>query len=189
MPSRLPSWCLLLVGVTDDLKNLPIIALEDGSRAHEHLAQIEQRHFDAIQKVAPGEADTLGQRTRTSFDRLRDIASGIRLIGECSDRTLDEIITFGERLSAPIVAAALRHAGFEAEDCDARELIVTQHRFGGARPLRAPTYERTQAYFDGRQALQVITGFIAQSDHGATTHLGRGGSDLTAALVGAALGR
>ncbi len=176
-----------LGGVTDDLKDLPTLALRGEAEAHEHLARLEQRHLDALAHVAPKGDDDVRDFVRQQFDRLRDIASGVALLGECSPKTQDEVITFGERLSAPIVAAGLRALGTAAEACDAREVIVTMDRHGGARPILDETYLNIRQYFRGRTDLQVVTGFVARTAEGMTTHLGRGGSDLTAALLGAAL--
>ncbi|MEM9404534.1 MAG: bifunctional aspartate kinase/homoserine dehydrogenase I [Acidobacteriota bacterium] len=181
-----------LGGITDDLKALPALALADVDEAYSHLARLEQRHVDTLEALAPGSTDEQ-QRLNDAFDRLRKIAGGIHLLQESSARTLDEVITYGELLSAPIVAAALRARGHRAEAYDTRELVVTHHRFGGARALLEPTFARLRAALtpstdrSESPSIPVISGFVARSDRGATTHLGRGGSDLTAALVAAAL--
>lgn len=177
-----------LGGVTDDLKALSALALDDVDGAHRELARLEQRHVDTLEALAPGSSEEL-ERLHDAFDRLRKIAGGIHLIQETSERTLDEVITYGELLSAPIVAAALRARGHRSVAFDTRELIVTHHKFGGARAQLEPTFERLRAALATRDddSIPIISGFVARSDRGATTHLGRGGSDLTAALVAAAL--
>jgi aspartokinase/homoserine dehydrogenase 1 len=116
----------------------------------------------------------------------------VYLLREASPRTLDGVMSYGERLSAPVVAAALTAVGVEAEALDARELIVTDDGFGAARVDTEPTFARIartlEAASEGRAATPVLAGFVGASQEGHTTTLGRGGSDLTAALVGAALG-
>ena len=119
---------------------------------------------------------------------LHDLLHGTFLIREASPRTVDSVLSYGERLSAPLVAAALRVAGLDAAPCDARRLIVTDRAFGSARVDIAATETRTRAYFAPADLpLQVVTGFVGATPVGETTTLGRGGSDYTASLLGAAL--
>ena len=111
--------------------------------------------------------------------------------GDSPSAALDALLGIGERISSRLVTLALTHRGFEASNLDSRELFVTEARHGGAAPLIDPTSERL------RQAIPpllsvgtvpVIGGFIATGEDGSSTTLGRGGSDYTASLAGAALG-
>ena len=125
---------------------------------------------------------------RSTMAKLGDLLQGLRLVGEVSARSRDRILACGELLSAPIVAAALRRAGVEARAVDARELIVTDGAFGGARVEMEATSARLRDGFAGQDAVLVVPGFTGASAAGETTTLGRGGSDLTASIVGVALG-
>src|SRR5438309_6253839 len=103
----------------------------------------------------------------------------------------DEIVSYGERLSAPLLAAALAAAGLPTRHVDARRCIVTDETPGRATPDPAATAVRTRAELVpllDAGTIPVLGGYIGASAGGVTTTLGRGGSDYTAALVGAALG-
>ena len=99
----------------------------------------------------------------------------------------DAILSFGERLSSVIVTAAFRHAGIDATHLDARRVIVTNARHGHATPLHVETNALLRRKVSERQ-ITVMGGFIGATEDGVATTLGRGGSDYTAAIVGAAIG-
>jgi aspartate kinase len=102
----------------------------------------------------------------------------------------DSVVSYGERLSAILLAAVLREAGLAASHVDARRCIVTKAEHGRAEPLQEETGRCTRAELEPlleASTIPVLGGFIGASVDGATTTLGRGGSDYTAALVGAAL--
>ena len=109
------------------------------------------------------------------------------MVKECTPRTQDGVLSVGERLSAILVAAALRAQGLDAEPCDTTGLIVTDASFGAASVQMAPTRERVVPHFEQAESLQVVTGFVAGTATGEVTTLGRGGSDYTATLLGAIL--
>jgi len=119
---------------------------------------------------------------------LERLVSGIGLIRELTPRTMDQLASFGERLSVRIVAAHLTHSGTPARAFEAHEAgLVTDGRFGGARPL--PESETSiRAALEGVRECPVITGYIGRDKQGNITTLGRGGSDYSAAIFGAALG-
>ena len=125
--------------------------------------------------------------------RLREVErlyTSIAVLGELTARGRDHVVAFGEQLSVHVLAAALRERGVRAEAQLATDLIVTDDHFGAAAPLPALTRERLQARVKplvDQGVIPVITGFIAATEEGVTTTLGRGGSDYTAAIVGAGL--
>lgn len=160
----------------------------DGSWAND-LDQISERHLDAARTLAGSEErEGLEAQLGAMFEETRGQLQGAFLVRECTARTLDGILSLGERASALVVASALRAQGQGALACDARALIVTDEHFGAARVDTALTEERIRSWWAEERALPVVTGFIASAASGETTTLGRGGSDLTAALFGAALG-
>lgn len=122
------------------------------------------------------------------FKPLRELLFGVSLLQEKTKATMDVVLSFGERMSAQIVARLLTKAGVEAFYLDAREWLVTDDAFGCAKvffdesKLNLQTLTRE---WNGR--LPIITGFIGKTKSGKTTTLGRNGSDYTATLVGAAL--
>lgn len=121
------------------------------------------------------------------LDELEAILRGVSLVRELTPRTMDRILSFGERISAVITAAALSSKGLAAEPVNAYEIgFVTDSNHGAAAPL--PGIEAALAEnLSGREKIPVVTGFIGQDRSGAITTIGRNGSDYTAAVIGAAL--
>jgi aspartate kinase len=121
---------------------------------------------------------------------IANLCRGTALLRELTPRALDAVAGAGERLSAPLVAAALREAGAKGVAVEATDCIVTDGRHGGAEPLMAQTRrsasERLKPLLENGQT-PVVTGFIGASETGALTTLGRGGSDYSATILGAAL--
>lgn len=127
----------------------------------------------------------------TEFEDLEELLRGISAVGELTPRTTDHVASFGEILSSKLVTAALLAHAIEATLVDARDCIVTDNSFTRAAPL----YEETNAKLkDLVQPLlklgrvPVMGGFVGATRAGVTTTIGRGGSDFSAAIVGAGLG-
>ena len=175
-------------GVTNALIELSQKALEGSAEWRPDLEAVAKRHADAaLELVGPGErASLLGLIEQAQVD-VRDLLHGVSLVCECTPRTLDSIVSLGERLSAQIVAAAFREQGQLAKAIDARPLVVTDETFGAARVDFKKTDARIRDWWKDETALPVVTGFIGSTEAGETTTLGRGGSDYTAAIFGAAL--
>lgn len=175
-------------GTTDALIQLAKQAAAGDKSFEADLKKIEKRHRDSLEQILPPTArSTPIASLKVMFNELADLLQGVLLVRECSNRTLDHIMSFGERLSAFVVAEAFMAGGASAEALDAREVVRTNDQFGNALIERDLTYTLIQKHFSNRSSLQIITGFIGSTTEGATTTLGRGGSDLTAAIVGAAL--
>jgi aspartate kinase len=139
---------------------------------------------DGVERAAYGRL--IDERLR-AFERL---CQSIYVLGELTARGLDVVSGLGERMAAPLLAAVLRGQGIPAEWVDAAEIIVTDDTFGAAVPLLEPTCARTQARLrplleEGK--VPVVTGFVAATANGVPTTLGRGGSDYSAAILGACL--
>jgi len=124
------------------------------------------------------------------FRELTELVKGLAVLGELTPRSIDAVASYGERLSSHIVALALRNFEIETAHLDSRRVIVTDRRHTQAAPLYPETYFRLAQtippLLDG--SVVVMGGFIAATADGVTTTLGRGGSDFTAALVGAGMG-
>jgi aspartate kinase len=155
------------------------------------LSELQDYHFDVAGQVADGEAlHDLEVSLQRSFRDLRVILSEVADEGrEMTPALLDEIASFGERMSSEIVAAALACAGVPSVHLDAREVILTDDRHTCATPLYWETYARLRQAIpylaDG--GVVVMGGFIGSTKDGVTSTLGRGGSDLTASIVGAGI--
>lgn len=174
-------------GVTDQLLALAKRAAH-GDDYQPRFAELEQRHLTAVKELLPVQRRSpVLTQVKLRLNELADLLHGVSLIGELSPRTQDAVAAFGERLSASILAAHLTSDGFPAECLDTRPLIRTDARFGTAHVLSDETYAALRAHFATHPTLQIATGFIAATARGETTTLGRGGSDYTASLLGAAL--
>jgi aspartate kinase len=124
------------------------------------------------------------------FQELSELVKGLAVLGELTPRSIDAISSFGERLSSLIATNYFQHHGLNAIHVDSRKVIVTDHRHTQAIPLLEQTYAKLAAAIPPltKQHVVVMGGFIASTESGVATTLGRGGSDFTASLVGAGIG-
>ncbi len=175
-------------GVTDSLIAMANKAADGDSSYTDLFDTVRQRHLDAAQTLLQGAH--LGQtlpELENNFDVLKSLLYGIFLVREASPRTLDYVISFGERNSAFVIAQVMRQAGLNAAYLDARKIVKTDNRFGSAQVDFETTNEKIREHFYQNPEIQSVTGFIGSTKGGLTTTLGRGGSDYTAAILGAAL--
>lgn len=178
-----------LGGVTD----LLLIAATEASSKNDNYknihAEVRQRHHDVVNELIPAAAQTPVLATVNSeLEHLETLLDGCYLLGELSERTKDLILSFGEVLSSYIIAEALKAQGEDAAHADSRRLITTNSHFGKAVVNFELTNLHLQHHFDkNKNAIIVLPGFIAESEDGHVTTLGRGGSDYTAAIIASAL--
>jgi aspartokinase/homoserine dehydrogenase 1 len=176
-------------GVTDTLIQISSFALAGNNAYKEKLAEIETRHLDAVRElVSVQKQSSILAHVKIKMNELEDVLHGVYLVKERTPRTLDYIMSFGERLSAYIIAEAMKDNGIKAAYLDARTVIRTDDNFGQARVDFETTNRNIAEHFGKQQAVQIITGFIGSAESGETTTLGRSGSDYTAAIFAAALG-
>lgn len=172
-------------GVTNQLIELARTAEAGTDTWRSPFNLLEQRHYATVKELLPasGQSPILA-KLKMLFNQLEDVLEGITALRDLSPKTLDLVLSFGERLSVIIVAACLRNNGINAEAKDARELIKTDRRFGQARPdmVLTTTLVNQQLTFD---PILVVTGFTGSTVSNETTTLGRGGSDYTAAILAA----
>ena len=123
------------------------------------------------------------------FQELTELVKGLAVLGELTPRSIDAISSYGERLSSYIVTLGFRHFGMPAEHVDSRNVLITDKRHTQATPNFPETYARLAKTIPplAAQSVVVMGGFIASTEEGVTTTLGRGGSDYTAAIVGAGI--
>jgi aspartokinase/homoserine dehydrogenase 1 len=188
-------------GVTDALiATAKAAASRDGSWVS-RFETLGERHRNMLSELMrgpelKGKADPAIEREALSriealLGELLEVLTGIKALRELSTRTLDLVMSFGERMSTVVVAAAFRAAGIDAVSVDARALIVAEGEHGNARPVSDATVAATRSRLFPRadgSPLPIVTGFIASNAMGETITLGRGGSDYTAAILGAVLG-
>ncbi|OAV43478.1 bifunctional aspartate kinase/homoserine dehydrogenase I [Lewinella sp. 4G2] len=176
-------------GVTDSLIEMSKLAAAGDDRYGDAFSKFSARHQDAIKDLLP--AGELRQETATqmrkSHEVLKNLLYGVFLVREASPRTMDYVLSFGERSSSYIIAQTLKNAGVPAAYLDARKIIKTDKNFGSAKVNFDKTYTAVKEYYSQNTDIQVVTGFIASAKGGLTTTLGRGGSDYTASLLAAGL--
>lgn len=178
-----------LGGITDLLLSAAILAAEGKEEYKEKLQAIEQRHLEAVKLLLPiTQQSGVLSLVKKNCNEIEDICNGIFLLRELSLQTKDRIMSYGELLSSQIIASRFNIEKPIAQWKDSRELIVTNSNFGNAVVDFAATNEAIKLYFDKQQqTISILPGFIAANKEKVTTTLGRGGSDYTAAIVGAAL--
>jgi len=175
-------------GVTETLLSIAQLAREGDEAYRELLQSLEEKHLTIVrQLIAVQSQSTVMTFVKVRFKELEDLFHGIYLIKENSARTLDYVASFGERLSAFILAEAMQGKGFKTQFLDARDVIRTNDRFGQAKVDFEVTNKAIQDYFQKHDGIKIITGFIASTVKGETTTLGRSGSDYTAAILAGAL--
>ena len=154
------------------------------------VRSIYVRH-DLLAEELLGPNHGLGHDFRREFGELESLLVDLERSRELDLQSQDRMLGFGECLSSKLVGAALTLAGANAKHVDARECIVTDGQHGQANPLWDVTSERVRdllsPLLDAGHVL-VLGGFIAATESGTPTTLGRGGSDFSAAILGAALG-
>jgi aspartokinase/homoserine dehydrogenase 1 len=175
-------------GVTDTLITLSVAALAGDDTYKDQLRLLENRHLDAVRDlIGIQKQSSVIAQVKFTFNELEDVLHGVFLVKERTPRTLDYIMSFGERLSAYIIAEAIKDQKINANYLDARKVVCTDNHFGHARINFSLTNQRIQEHFASHDSLQIITGFIGSSPSGETTTIGRSGSDYTAAIFAAAL--
>lgn len=154
------------------------------------IAQLRKRHIDTVKEVAPQYIQEVTEHLDIRLERLRDMLAAVRNLRELTSRSRDYIISIGEKLSAPIVSAALRQIGiasFQISGCDAGILTDGVHGNATALPESYPRIaERIGTRLKGE--IPVIQGFAGCSSiDGSVTTLGRSGSDYSGAIIGAGI--
>ncbi|NWJ96543.1 MAG: aspartate kinase [Chloroflexi bacterium] len=185
-------------GTTDWLLNTARTVSEGGRNlpepinAERLIAEFRSRYKKVVEETitSPEIRSRTFSAVAAQLHHLLRLLTGIEMLGELSPRSLDAVAAFGEKLSSKIAAAALQDAGFQAEAISTEELIVTDAAFNKAVPLMGPTRAKCRARLLPlleKGVIPVVTGFIGATEEGITTTLGRGGSDYSASIIGAAL--
>jgi aspartokinase/homoserine dehydrogenase 1 len=173
-------------GVTDLLVAAARRAEEGSEGYREVLERVRVQHYTAVRFLfPPADQAPIITTLQLMFNELEEILHGVELLKECSPRTMDLVMSFGERLSCALVCGYMRQRGMPAEVVDAREMVVTDEVFGSAAVDFPKSYARIEARLSGVDGIPVIPGFVGSTEKGVTTTLGRNGSDYTASIIGA----
>ena len=186
-------WNIVVVfsafaGVTDQLITTSRTAAQGDRKYLNGIQALRRRHLDTVAGLIPArQRRRIEKSVRDRITDLSDVLHGVFYTKELTDRTLDYVMSFGEVLSASTIAEALRTKAIPCEYLDSRLLIKADDTFGAGRVKYELTYRNIRAFFRRHRGIQVTGGFIASTTDNDTVTLGRGGSDFTASLYGAAL--
>ena len=171
-----------VAGVTNRLFRLVDLALKGADWKPEFQALVDL-HREILRQLALETTLIDGL-----FEELEQLLRGISLIRDCTPRTKDYLVSFGERFSVRVVAAQLNKAGIAGRAFDSFDIgLITDSHFGCARPL-PDVDQRIHRSLAGVAEVPVVTGYIGKDASGDITTLGRGGSDYSASIFGAAVG-
>lgn len=182
-----------LGGVTDLLLGSALAAMEGNRQKVEEIARgIYARHEIIVAgMIAQGDKrDALLADVTKYVEELTSLCHAIEVLGEATPRALDAVASLGERMAIRVLAGVLDVRGLPVAAVEASRLICTDDTYQNAHPLIAETTNQTrQVLLPLLEAgiIPVVTGFIGANRNGTITTLGRGGSDYTAALLGAVL--
>ncbi len=182
--------CSAFNKVTDQLINAGKLAEKKDNNTYLEIFQnFKDRHQTTIENIIEDTAikKEMMDEFFESMDRVEDILKGVHLLGELSDKTLAQLVSYGERFSCFIVAGALRNAGLNGIYVNATQLVRTDSNYLSAKVNFEKTNKNIADFFEAVHGVAVVTGFIGTDEHGNVTTLGRGGSDYTAAIFAAAL--
>lgn len=189
--------CVVVVSAMSGVTNRLIDAANkaatgDSGEGITLIGALQRQHASALEGLVTNAEARRGVMEKLDgvLGEARRLFDGTALLRELTPRTLDEVSSLGERLSAPVVAEALKELGVRSQSIEATELIVTDAFHGGAEPQMELTRERAQGRLRPLLAqgiVPVVTGFIGATVDGKLTTLGRGGSDYSATILGAAM--
>ena len=176
-------------GITDMLIEAADKAEKGDSGYRRLVEEIRSRQNKAVSELfnQKSDAEAILHELDLLLNNLTDILHGVELVKECSDRTMDMVMSFGERLNNRLIAAYLTSSGTPASYIDARGMITTDASHGNAKVDFETSYPKINSVINAAEGIAVVTGFIAATPGGITTTLGRNGSDYTASLIGAAV--
>ena len=151
---------------------------------------LRERHAGVTSTLVSDAQHDIHASIAVDYDALEKLLEGICAVGELTPRTQDNVVAYGERINSKVVAAAFAARGMKAQHVDARDVIITDHAFSKAVPQVPEINRRLHAKV--RPLIEagivpVLGGFIGSTRDGITTTIGRGGSDFSAALIGAGL--
>jgi len=194
---RLPQRPVVVVSamarVTDQLLQMARAAGNGDRKTALTLArELRERHYNTAGELLGTALFTqFHSDLGTEFEELEELLRGISAVGELTPRTTDHVASFGEVLSSKLVAAAFSAHAIESTLVDSRDCIVTDDTFTRAAPLYDETNSKLREQVQpliAQGRVPVMGGFIGATRTGITTTIGRGGSDFSAAIVGAGLG-
>lgn len=186
--------CSAISGTTDDLIEISqSIKKENKDKAEQLASKIINRHKQLAKQTIKKSAirKKLLEKLDTDFRELVALIEGMVLLGEVTPRSMDYLISFGERLSIKLISFAINDIGKKSISLTGKEVgIVTDSNFGESKPLMDTTRLRVSKTIDlqfSKKTIPIIGGFTGADQHGHVTTFGRGGSDYTATIIGSCI--
>jgi aspartate kinase len=195
--SRIDKQPVVVVSALGGTTNALIAVGEQAAKGHligalRNVESLRDRHLNECDLLLGGTeiCDDVSGELSAMFDELASLAEALSTLGHVTPRSLDTIASFGEQLSSQLITSYFQRLDLPAEHVDAREVMVTDASFTQAEPQMLLIADRCREVIaplidDGK--IPVLGGYIGSTESGITTTLGRGGSDYSASLVGAAL--
>ena len=154
-----------------------------------HIDILKNNHIQTAYSFLSGDNLAVAEeKLNELLSQFISLLKGLSLLRECSPRSKDALLSFGERLSTTLIALRAKERGIETEYLDARTFMITDENFSAASPLMSITEKKIREIVKPSAGKLIVTqGFISSTESGVTTTLGRGGSDYSAAIIGAAL--
>ena len=179
-----------VTGMTDEILNVSGYVLKrDKRKIKDFINKTREKHVDIIQDCIKNKSYKAKaiQVVQALLKEMENILNGIVLLSEVTEKAMDYLLSFGERLLTPIVSYSLLDKGLDSVYLTGQEAgILTDSKFGHARPLLDTTKIRVKYHIDPllkENQIPVITGFIGADQNGNITTLGRSGSDYTATVI------
>src|SRR5690554_3101795 len=180
--------CSAFKGVTDRLIKAGKLAKAKDLSYQEDIQDIANEHLEIAEElITTDDKQALLDEIKDGFQDIERILQGVYLLEEFPDKSLATLTSYGERFSCFIVSAALRSAGIPSKYANTTQIIKTDSNFLEAKVDFAATNRNVIHMVEHITAIPVVTGYIGSDSKGRVTTLGRGGSDFTAAIFGAAL--
>ena len=154
-----------------------------------NIENLKKTHIDTAESFLSGEnLKKAAESISDLFNELYSLSRGLFLLQECTLKSRDILLSFGERLSTVLIYYRALERGINAELLDSRNFIITDDNYSAAAPIMTLTNEKIQEQVKPeKNKLIIAQGFISSAENGSTTTLGRGGSDFTATIIGSAL--
>jgi aspartate kinase len=183
----------ILVSATYGTTNLLVELIQEAQAGHwgaceKILFNLRENHFEICSQITSDQM--VSEKVRTYFNELETLARGVSLLRECSPKAMDQILSFGERVSSLLFSEAYKkdYPNRKVVLFDIRDVLITDNRFNKAKPQLDIIEKRAKREITfNENEVYISQGFIGSTEEGATTTLGRGGSDYSAALIAEAI--
>ena len=175
-------------GITDKLLHAGKLAIDKDENYKDVFLNIKDIHTQLVKELIPVENEAIILAIENKLEKLNSLLEGLYLLNELTPKISDKLVSFGELISSYVITEVLKARDLDAVEKNSQELIITNSNHGNAEVIQEETKENIKKYFKSlNNKVTILPGFVAKSNSGEETTLGRGGSDYTAALIAATL--